>query len=72
MIAMGKELFLALVDGICVLFGLFCKSSRAKFGAVIVGNLLLVPCTAPVLAAVTVIGSAVAVMALPVIKFMEA
>lgn len=76
MIEMGKLLFVAMVEGICSLvcglFDRFRKSRRAKIGAVIFANLVLTPCTAPALAALTVIGSAVVVMALPVVRILEA
>lgn len=71
MIEMGKLLFCAMIDGVCMLFNVFLKSKRAKVGAMIVSNLIIAPYTAPALAALTVIGSAVVVMALPIIRLWE-
>lgn len=75
MIEMGKILFCAMgramVKGVCRLYKAFRGSRRAKVGAMIVGNLALAPYTAPALAAITVIGTAVFMLALPVVKIME-
>ena len=70
-IEIGKLLFGTMMDGVCMLFNVFLKSKRAKVGAMIVSNLIFAPYTAPALAAVTVIGSAVVVMALPIIRLLE-